>query len=165
MVQQEEITEGSHCEVCGEVIVAQKDIKALGHIKVVKKVKKATYKAQGYSGDTYCKTCNTLLSKGKATAKLKAKNQTISLKKASATYKASALKKKGASFAIGAKAKGSLSYKIVTKKVKGIKVSKTGKVTISKGCKKQTVKITVTAKASKDGQYKQASKTVTVKIK
>ena len=95
-----------------------------------------------------------------------AKAQTITVKTASKTYKAKALKKKSKSFNIGAKAETSLTYK-VTKYPKNakkyIKVSKKGKVTLKKNAKKGTYKITVTAKAT--AAYKQATKTVTVKVK
>lgn len=74
---------------------------------------------------------------------------------------------KGASFKIGAKAsgKGKLTYTLnkKAKASKKIKVSKAGKVTIKKGLKKGTYKITVKAAATKN--YKAAKKTITIKVK
>ncbi len=98
--------------------------------------------------------------------KLTLKKQSIRVSsKASKTvkYKASALKKKGASFNISAKAKGKVSYKITKGSTKNIKVSSKGKVTLKKGCKKGTYKIRVTALAT--STYQKATKTITIKVK
>ena len=94
------------------------------------------------------------------------KSQSIQVKAATKTYKASNLKKKSASFTIGAKAKTTLSYKVTStpkNASKYISVSKTGKVTIKKNAPKGTYKIQVTAKATTT--YKKAVKTVKVVVK
>lgn len=102
---------------------------------------------------------------------LKAKTQTIKVSKtASKTvkYKYKTLKKKSASFSVSAKAKGTITYK-VTSKPKGagkyISVDKKGKVKVKKGAKKGTYKITVTAAATKTGEYKKATKVITIVVK
>lgn len=78
-------------------------------------------------------------------------------------YKATSLKKKKATFSIGAKAKTKLSYTVSKNAKKNITVSKTGKVTLKKGLKKGTYKITITA--AKTAAYKKATKVVTIKVK
>ena len=51
-------TEGKHCSVCNEVIVAQEEIPAKGHTETeVRDAKPATCAQEGYTGDTYCKSC------------------------------------------------------------------------------------------------------------
>ena len=71
------------------------------------------------------------------------------------------MKKKAASFTISVSGnKGKVSFKSNNKK---IKVSKSGKVTVKKGIKKGTYKITV--KAAKKGGYLATKKTVKIKIK
>jgi hypothetical protein len=94
------------------------------------------------------------------------KTQKITVsKKASKTiiYNTKTLKKKKATFSISAKARGSISYKVTIGNSKYISVSKSGRVTLKKGCKKGTYKITVTAKAT--SEYKKATKIVTIKVK
>lgn len=76
------------------------------------------------------------------------------------TYKASKLKKKAQTFTIKASAKTALSYKASNKKVT---VNKKGLVTVKKGTKKGTYKITVTA--AKTANYNAATAIVTVKVK
>ena len=87
--------------------------------------------------------------------------QTLKVKVASKSLKASKLKKKAVSFSIGAsKAQGKVTYKSNSKKVK---VTSKGKVTVKKGTKKGTYKITV--KAAGNANYAAGSKTVTIKVK
>ena len=83
----------------------------------------------------------------------------------------SKLEKKSQSFNIGAVvnnggAHGKVSYK-VSKYPKGgkkyIKVSSKGKVTLKKGAKKGTYKITVTAAGTE--YFAEAKKTITIKVK
>ena len=65
-----------------------------------------------------------------------------------------------------AKAKGKLSYKISRYPKKGkkyITVSKSGKVTLKKGARKGTYKVTVSAAAT--GVYKKATKVITLVVK
>lgn len=93
-------------------------------------------------------------------------SQSIQTKVSTKTYKASVLKKKSASFAIGAKAKTTLSYKVTStpkNASKYISVSKKGKVTMKKKAPKGTYKIQITAKAT--ANYKKAVKTVKVVVK
>lgn len=93
-------------------------------------------------------------------------SQSIQTKISTKTYKASVLKKKSASFAIGAKAKTTLSYKVTStpkNASKYISVSKKGKVTMKKKAPKGTYKIQITAKAT--ANYKKAVKTVKVVVK
>lgn len=104
--------------------------------------------------------------KGTATGKFtinKAAN-TLTINKAKATYKASALKNGKKTFSIGAaNAKGTVTYTPdATAKKAGITVTKAGKVTVPKGCKAGTYKIAVKAAGNKN--YKEGNKTVTIKV-
>lgn len=94
--------------------------------------------------------------------------QSIKVKKATATYKAKAVKKAAQSFSMGATAQGT----VTTSKVSGskaIKVAKNGKVTIKKGTKKgiYKAKVKVAAKATtvKYPKYAATKVTKTIKIK
>lgn len=100
-------------------------------------------------------------------SKLILKNQKIAITKIK-SYKASALKKKAVKFNLKAKesGKGKLTYKVKSTP-KGMKkfitVSKKGVVTIEKNDKKGSYKITITAAAK--GNFKKATKTITIKVK
>ncbi len=98
------------------------------------------------------------------TKPLSQKITTASIKK---TYKASDLKKKKVTFNLKAKAVGIqyLHYSVdVPKKLeKYITVSYDGKVTLKKGAKKGTYKIKITAYG--EGAYKDATKTISIKVK
>ncbi len=88
---------------------------------------------------------------------------TLGAKTSSLTFKAANLKKKKASVSLKATSLGgNLTYK-VTKGSKYLTVSKSGKVTLKKGTPKGTYKVKITA--SKSLYYKQATKTVTIKVK
>ena len=89
----------------------------------------------------------------------------IKLKKSKATYKVKKLKKKAQKFSIGATASTKVKYKLSSAaKRAGMKVTAKGKVTVKKGTKKGTYKITVSAAGT--ANYKAAkNKTVTVKVK
>jgi hypothetical protein len=88
--------------------------------------------------------------------------QTIKVSPASKTFKAKKVAKKAQSFTIKVTgAKGTKTFKSSSKKVT---VSKAGKVTVKKGTKKGTYKITVSAKATKNYNAA-ASKTVKVVVK
>lgn len=80
------------------------------------------------------------------------------------TYKASKLKKNSITFNLKAKTSGDgkLTYKVTNGKSKYIKVTKKGKVTLKKKCKKGTYKIKITA--SKTAKYYAASKVVKIKV-
>lgn len=92
------------------------------------------------------------------------KKQIITTKKIK-TYKEKDLKKKKIVFKLNAKAsgKGKLSYKVTRGKSRYITVSKNGKVTLKKGCKKGTYSIRITANARNN--YKKATKTVKIRVK
>lgn len=97
-----------------------------------------------------------------ASPKKEKKDQTITTVHIK-TYKAKNLKKKASSFSLGAKASGNgkLTYKVLNGGGK-VSVSKTGKVTLKKGCKKGSYRITITA--ASNSEYRAATKTVTVKV-
>jgi hypothetical protein len=88
----------------------------------------------------------------------------LTIKTGKKTYKRSKLTKKR-SFKIGAKnAQGKVTYTALKKAKKaGIKVTKKGKVTIPKNCKKGTYKIRVNAAGNKN--YKAKNINVTVQVK
>ncbi len=155
-----------YCSECRQEISRQsKVIPATGHAwDSGRVVKAATTQTIGLRRFT-CTKCHAA-TRDELIPKLTLKKQTIRVSsKASKTvkYKASALKKKGASFNISAKAKGKVSYKITKGSAKNIKVSSKGKVTLKKGCKKGTYKIRVTALAT--STYQKATKTITIKVK
>ena len=58
-------TAGQHCSVCGEVVVAQETIPALGHITEVIKGTPATCTETGLTDGTKCSRCNTILTEQK----------------------------------------------------------------------------------------------------
>ena len=89
--------------------------------------------------------------------------QKVYVAAASKTFKAADLKKKAASFNIGADAMTTISYAVTAKASAKIAVSKAGKVTMKKGAKKGTYKVTVSA--AEENGYAAASKVVTIKVK
>lgn len=100
------------------------------------------------------------------TIKVNKLTQKITAKVSKKTVKASSVKKKAKTFNIGAKAKTTVSYKVVKtpdKAKKYISVSKKGKVTIKKKAPKGTYEIKVTAKAN--GTYNAATRTIKVVVK
>lgn len=78
-------------------------------------------------------------------------------------YKQKNLKKKSASFSLDAKADSKLSYKVTSGSSKYITVSKDGKITLKKGCKKGTYKILISAEAS--DTFDSASKIINIQVK
>ncbi len=155
-------TEGSHCANCKKVLKAQKAIKALGHKWNGGKVtRKATTTKSGVKKYN-CKRSGCGKTKSSSIAKYKF---TVSGGK---TFKASALKRKAASFTIKASAtsKGKITYKVTSypKGAKGkVTVSSKGKVTLKKGTKKGNYTITVTAAAT--STCNKTTKKVVVKVK
>ena len=152
-----------------EIVALRDNLRGDQHSQtVIKNKKAATYKAAGYSGDTYCAVCGKLIAKGHTIAKLKAKKQQIKVsKKASktVTIKSKKLRKRSVSFKISARAKGKITYKVISGKKKYISVSKSGKVTIRKKAKKGVYKIKVIAQATANGKYKKATKIIKIRVK
>ena len=55
------LTEGSHCSVCNEVLVAQTTVDALGHTEAVDAAKAPTCTATGLTEGSHCSVCNEVL--------------------------------------------------------------------------------------------------------
>ena len=54
-------TEGKHCSVCNEVLVAQEEVAALGHTEVVDAAVAATCTEKGKTEGKHCSVCNEVL--------------------------------------------------------------------------------------------------------
>jgi hypothetical protein len=81
-------TEGSHCGVCGNVIVAQQVIPATGHTKVSDAAVAATLTTAGKTEGSHCSVCGEVLEAQSDIPYLK----TVTLKKTSLVYTGKALK-------------------------------------------------------------------------
>ena len=55
------LTEGKHCSVCNEVIVAQKVVPALGHTEVIDAAVNATCTEDGLTEGKHCSVCNVVI--------------------------------------------------------------------------------------------------------
>lgn len=128
--------------------------------------KKATYTATGVKTYT-CMVCGqkktsqiAKLAKKKNT--LTAKNKTLTVKtkdvaKKAKTYKAASL------FAVK-KAKGKVTYSVVSGKNKNVTVASNGKITVKKKAKKGTYKMKIRIKAAGNTEYNALNKDVTFKV-
>ncbi len=55
------LTEGKHCDVCGEVLVAQEVVDALGHTEVIDEAVAATCTETGLTEGKHCEVCGEVL--------------------------------------------------------------------------------------------------------
>ncbi len=55
------LTEGSHCEACGETVVAQTVVPSNGHTEVIDEAVEATCKSTGLTEGKHCSVCNEIL--------------------------------------------------------------------------------------------------------
>ena len=167
-------SEGSYESVvyCGkcknEISRSKVVVKKVSHKVVVDKAVKSTYTKTGLTEGKHCSVCKQVLVKQKKIPKLEKKIATIKIAKKTANYTVSKLKKAGQSFNIGVKITGNGQF--TCKKISGsskLSVSKTGKISVKKGTKKGTYKISIQIKAAESSQYKAKTiKTmVTVKVK
>ncbi len=53
------LTEGSHCARCGEVVVEQQTVPALGHTEIIDEAVVATCTEDGLTAGVHCSVCNT----------------------------------------------------------------------------------------------------------
>ena len=54
-------TEGKHCSKCGEVLIAQTAVEALGHVEVIDEAIEATCTTAGKTAGKHCSRCNEVL--------------------------------------------------------------------------------------------------------
>jgi hypothetical protein len=55
------LTEGKHCSVCNEVLVAQEIVAALGHTEIIDEAVAPTCTETGLTEGKHCSVCNTVL--------------------------------------------------------------------------------------------------------
>ena len=57
------LTEGSHCKVCGEILIKQEEVKATGHTEVTDDAVAPTCTKSGLTEGSHCKVCGEILTK------------------------------------------------------------------------------------------------------
>ncbi len=175
------------CKDCGEVMRTE-NVPALGHNLVKTAAIPATTTENGNTEYYTCSVCNKYFSDALGQNEIqkgswiipvvqestkapsfdateeKTYIQNITFRKCK-QYKAKNLKKKKVEFSLKAKTTGDgkLTYKVTKGSKKCITVSKSGKVTLKKGCRKGVYKIIITA--SKTEKYEKATKLVTIKVR
>ncbi|MBR7073305.1 MAG: leucine-rich repeat domain-containing protein, partial [Eubacterium sp.] len=87
------LTEGSHCSVCGAVVVAQEVVPATGHTEVIDPAVPATYTATGKTEGKHCSVCGAIIVAQKTVPKLPKKPNTLTVKVKKPTVKFAKLKK------------------------------------------------------------------------
>ena len=154
------LSEGKHCSVCNEVLVAQTVVKVKEHKTVLKNVKKATYFEKGYSGDKYCTVCKKIISKGKALPKLILKAPKITVKASKSQLKVTYQKASGAT---GYQVKYKIGKNTYIKTYKSAQSASK----VYKKLKAGTYKMYVRAFAKKSGKtaYSAWSKVKKIKVK
>ncbi|MBQ4156220.1 MAG: hypothetical protein IJD90_05395, partial [Clostridia bacterium] len=162
------------CSVCKEIIKVEAIAKLEPTVKpdkptepqvclhntVIKNLKKATYFAKGYTGDTVCLKCGEVTLKGKATDKLTLKVPKFKLTKGKKLFKVKYTKIADATgFQVRYKVKGKW-------KIKTFKATKTVTKTIKK-LKKGTYQVQIRAMIVSGNKkaYSTWSKTQNVKVK
>ena len=152
-------TEGSHCSVCGQVIVAQKTVDAKGHKEETDRAVDATCEKTGKTEGAHCKVCGEILV---AQETVKAKGHTpVTDKTVPATFKAAG-KTEGSHCSTCGK------VLVAQKTVAKLGAAKLSKVTAGKKQFKATWKSVKNIDGyqlqySTDKNFKKSNKTITVK--
>ena len=160
------LTAGKKCSECGKILTPQKTVKALGHSWSSWKVTKtATTTANGEKTRT-CSRCK--VKEKKTIAKLPKKEQPLTVSVKQITIKKAKVKKKKQTIAkskafIIENAQGPVTFEKAGGSGK-LSISKAGKITVKKGTKKGSYKLTVKVTAAGNKDYKPGSKTVKMEI-
>ena len=65
------LTQGSHCIVCNEVILAQKELPLANHVEVIDAAVEATCNSYGLTQGSHCEMCNKVIVEQEPIARLK----------------------------------------------------------------------------------------------